>query len=38
VPRRLAFERTIRLRPREIVLVTYDAERQALVLKARPPT
>ena len=38
VPPRLALEHTIRLRPREVVLVTYDAERQALVLKARPPT
>jgi hypothetical protein len=38
VPRSLGLERTIRLRPREVVLVTYDAERRALVLKARPPS
>ena len=31
VPPRLALDREITLRPREVVLVTYDAERRALV-------
>lgn len=37
VPRRLELERTVLLRPREVVLVTYDPERQALVLRSTPP-
>jgi hypothetical protein len=33
VPRRLALERVVRLRPREVLLVTYDADRRELVVR-----
>jgi hypothetical protein len=33
VPRRLELERVVRLRPREVLLVTYDAERRELVVR-----
>jgi hypothetical protein len=33
VPRRLELERLVRLRPREVLLVTYDAERRELVFR-----
>ena len=33
VPRRLELERTVRLRPREVLLVTYDPERRELVVR-----
>jgi hypothetical protein len=38
IPPRLSLDQAIRLGPREVVLVTYDAERQALVLRAKPPS
>ncbi|HEX7085821.1 MAG TPA: hypothetical protein VF198_05620 [Vicinamibacterales bacterium] len=36
VPARLAFRRTLRLEPREVALVTYEATAGALVLRRRP--
>lgn len=38
VPRQLRLERRLNLRPREVVLITYDAERRDLVLVATPPS